>query len=119
MLTDEEVRKVLRSIVTISLDNANKIIGSGGIKPIRLDNGYMISLSLDVMRENLRIIHLSVSNGKGKTDVEVAKFMANDILGEGYQMIGPMNVKNVIHFMKVEQENTMIELMKNVGTDKK
>ena len=39
---------------------------------------------------------------------------ADDIIGDGSEMIGSMNIKNVIHFMKMEQENTMVELMKDI-----
>jgi hypothetical protein len=111
MLTQEEIKKVRKSIRIISIDNVNKMIKNGGIKPTFLSNGYAVSLSLDVIRENLRLIHLSVSNTKGNTNIEMAKSITSDIIGEGYQMIGPMNVKNVIHFMKTEEANTMIELM--------
>lgn len=114
ILTDEEVKKVRKSIMTVSLGNLHEMIEAGGIKPTFLDNGYATSLSLDVIRENLRLIHLSVFNTKGNTDIKVAKSMANDIIGEGYQMVGPMNVKNIIHFMKVEKEDTMIELMRDI-----
>jgi hypothetical protein len=119
MLTSEEIKKVRHGLVTVSLGNVQEMIKSGGIKPTFLDNGYMVSLSLDVIRENLRMIHLSTSNMKGATDVNVAKSIAKDVIGEDVQMIGSMNVKNVIHFMKVEKEGTMTELMKNVDNGKK
>ena len=119
ILTEEEVKKVRKSIMTISLSNVHKMIESGGIKPTFLSNGYATSLSLDVMRENLRIIHLSVYNTKGNTDIEMAKSITSDVIGEEYQMIGPLNRKNVIHFMKVEKENTMAELMKDVDIKRK
>ena len=35
-------------------------------------------------------------------------------LGEGFEMMGPMFRKNVIHFKKIEKENTMIEIMKDI-----
>lgn len=119
ILTEEEVNKVRKSIVTISLSNVHKMIESGCIKPTFLSNGYTTSLSLDVMTENLRILHLSVSNTKGNTDIETAKSITNDIIGEGYQIIGTMNRRNVIHFMKVEKENTMTELMKDIDNKRK
>lgn len=104
ILTEEEVKKVRKSIKIISLGNVHEMIKGGGIKPILLDNGYKTSLSLDVVRENLRYFHLSVSNTKGTTDIEMANSIACDIIGEGYQTIGPMNLKNVIHFMKIEKK---------------
>jgi hypothetical protein len=114
MLTGEEIKKVRRSLVTISIGNVHKIIKGGGIKPILLDNGYKVSFSLDVVRENLRLLHLSTSNTKGVTDVNIAQSIAKDVIGEDFQIVGSMNVKNVIHFMKVEKEDTMSELMKGI-----
>lgn len=114
ILTDEEIKKVRKSIVTISIGNVHEMIKDGGIKPIHLSNGYVTSLSLDVVRENLRYFHLSVSNKRGDTDTEIAKSIASDIIGKGYQTMGPMNLKNVIHFMKIEKEDTMTELMKDI-----
>lgn len=119
MLTDEEIKKVRRSLVTISLGNVHEMIKGGGIKPMLLGNGYKISFSLDVVRENLRLLHLSVSNTKGVTDTNVAQSIAKDVIGEDVQTIGSMNIKNVIHFMKVEKEDTMSELMKDIDDKRK
>jgi len=119
MLTDEEIKKVRRSLVTVSIGNVQEMIKSGGIKPILLDNGYMVSLSLDVVRENLRLLHMSTSNTRGVTDINVAQSIAKDVIGKDVQTIGAMNAKNVIHFMKVEKENTMNELMKDVGNKRR
>lgn len=113
ILTDEEVKKVRHSLVTVSLGNIHKMIRNGGIKPTQLSNGYMVSFSLDVIRENLRILHLSVSNGRGDTDIVTAELIAKDVIGDDVKTIGPQNVKNVIHFMKLEKENTMTDLMKD------
>ena len=106
MLAEEEIRRVRRSIITISLDNVDKLIKNGGVKPVLLNNGYEASLSLDVIRENLRMIHFSVYNKKGITDIETSQLIADDIIGNGSQMIGSMYAKNVFHFMKMEDENT-------------
>ncbi len=114
ILTEEEVKKVKKSLHIISLANVQKMIKKGGIKPISLSNVYETSFSLDVMHESLRFFHLSVHNKKGNTDMEIAKSITNDILGEGFEMMGPMFRKNVIHFMKIEKENTMIEIMKDI-----
>ena len=119
MLTDEEIKKVRRSLVTISIGNVHKMIKGGGIKPMLLGNGYKVSFSLDVVRENLRLLHLSVSNTKGVTDTNVAQSIAKDVIGEDVQMIGLMNIKNVIHFMKEEKEDTMSELMKDIDDKRK
>lgn len=119
MLTDEEITKVRRGLVVVSLSNVNEMIKSGGIKPTFLSNGYMVSLSLDVVRENLRMLHLSTSNMKGSTDINIAQSIAKDVIGEDVQTIGSMNLKNVIHFMKVEKENTMSELMKDIDDKRK
>jgi hypothetical protein len=117
MLTDEEIKKVRHGLATISLGNVHEMIKSGGIKPTILDNGYAISFSLDIVRENLRILHLSISNTKGEIDICAAESMANDIIGKDVQMVGPQNLKNVIHFMKIEQEKTMVDLMKDSGAE--
>ena len=45
--------------------------------------------------------------------------IAKDVIGKDVQTIGAMNAKNVIHFMKVEKENTMNELMKDVGNKRR
>ena len=116
ILTEEEIKKVRKSMEVLSIGNVKKMIKKGGIVPIDISNGYMVSLSLDVIRENFRMIHLSVSNKNGKTNVKVAKLMADDIIGEGSEMIGAMNLKNVLHFMKIEKEDTLIELMKDIDT---
>lgn len=105
--------------MTISLGNVHEMIKGGGVKGTLLDNGYKVALSLDIMRENLRLLHLSVSNMKGTTDINIAQSIAKDVVGEDVQMIGSMNVKNVIHFMKVEKENTMSELMKDIDDKRK
>ena len=99
---------------TLSIGNVQNMIKKGGIAPVELSNGYLASLSLDVIRENLRMIHLSVSNKNGKTNVIIAKRIADDIIGEDSEMIGAMHLKNVLHFMKVEKENTLTELMKDI-----
>ncbi len=119
MLTDEEIKKVRRNIVTISLGNVQNMIRSGGVKGTLLGNGYIVSFSLDIMRENLRLLHLSVSDTKGETDVGIARSIAKDVIGEDVQMIDSMNVKNVIHFMKAEKEDTMSELMKDIDDKRK
>lgn len=106
-------------MVTISVCNVHEMIKNGGIMPTMLSNGYMTSLSLDVMNEKVRLLHLSVSKDRGDTDIGIAQKIARDIIGEGYRMIGPMNLKNVIHFMKIEQENTMVDLMKDIDTESK
>jgi len=116
ILNEDEIKKVRKSMITISIGNVGEMIKKGGIVPTDLSNGYSASLSLDVIRENLRMIHLSVSNKNGKTNVKIAKHIADDIIGEGSEMIGAMNLKNVLHFMKIEKENTLTELMKDIDT---
>ena len=44
ILTEEEVKKVKKSLQIISLANVQKIINKGGLKPIGLSNGYETSL---------------------------------------------------------------------------
>ncbi len=114
MLTEDDIKKVRKSMKVISMDNVMEIIKSGGAKPVMLSNGYLASLSLDVINEKTRLLHLSVSNSRGDTDIDTTQKIADDIIGVGNTMIGPMNLKNVIHFMKEEDEGTMVDLMKDV-----
>jgi hypothetical protein len=102
ILTESEVKKIRHGLVTMSHGTVDQMIKDGGIEHTVLDNGYMVSLSLDVKRENSRIFHLSISNTKGTTDTEIAKSMAKDIIGEDAQMVCPQKFKNIIHFTKVE-----------------
>ena len=62
---------------------------------------------------------MSVSNTKGETNTNVAMSIAKDVVGDDVKMVGPQNVKNVIHFMKLEEENTMVDLMKDTDKGRK
>ncbi len=103
MLTEAEIQKIKEGAVTITLEDAFRIVASGRIKVIKptlLDSGYKVGYSIEKPRETLDVHHLSVSNPKGITDPAEAECIARDFLGEGYKALGPMNLKNVLHFMK-------------------
>ena len=116
ILTEKDIKNVLRSIKTLSESNVMETIKAGGLKPVNLGNGYRATLTMDVLKEDRRLLHLSVSKLKGHTDIDIAQKIADDIIGEGNAMIGPVHLKNVLHFMKVEDESTMVELMKDINT---
>jgi len=116
ILTEKDINNVLQSIKTLSESNVMETIKVGGLKPVNLGNGYRVTLTMDVLKEDRRLLHLSVSKLKGHTDIDIAQKIADDIIGEGNAMIGPMHLKNVLHFMKVEDESTMVELMKDINT---
>ncbi len=119
ILTEKDIKNVIRSIETLTESNVMEKIKCGGLKPVHLSNGYRATLTMDILEENKRLLHLSVSKSRGTTDIDTAQKIADDIIGEGNAMIGPMHLKNVLHFMKIEDETTMTELLKDIDTVKK
>lgn len=104
MLTEDEIKKIKDCATILTPEDIIQTIAAGKIKviePTRLDNGYTVGYSITYMRTNLDIHHISVSNSKGTTDPAEAEHIARDILGKGYKSIGPMNLKNVLHFRKL------------------
>ena len=104
-ITDEDVKKVLDSTMEMSLENIKAILKRGElpvVKPVLLSNQYTAGMSLDVY-EKTKVRHMSVANSRGITDPAIADMIALRILGKGFQYIGPMNLKNVFHYMKVEK----------------
>lgn len=102
MLTEDEIKKIKDGAVTISLQDALQL-SKGNIKiikPTLLNNGYKVGYSIEMLRPDLGNHHISVSNSNGVTDPAEAECIARDFLGEGYKLIGSMNLKNVLHFMK-------------------
>ncbi len=100
MLTQDDIKKVRDSAKTITIED-----GLAGrikpVKPVDLSNGYRAGMTINIMiPPNSPMEHLSVHNPKGTTDTAEAEHIAKDILGEGYFALGPMNFKNVLHFMK-------------------
>jgi hypothetical protein len=94
-------------MTVISENNISMIIAYGGLKPVILSNGYAASLSIDVIREDVKMLHLSVSNAKEEnTDIDIAKSIAHDIFGgDEFYTLGVIYVRNVIHFVKKIEGN--------------
>lgn len=108
MLTKDEIKKIKDGVVALTVDDVINSMASGKIrviKPVMLNNGYSVGYSIDHMRPNLDIHHISICNSKGATDPAEAECIAKDFLGDGYEPMGSMNLKNVLHFIKVMDEN--------------
>lgn len=108
MLTKDEIKKIKDGVVVLTVDNIINSMASGKIRVIKstmLNNGYNVGYSICRTRPNLDIHHISVCNSRGVTDPAEAEHIAKDFLGDGYESMGPMNLKNVLHFIKVMDEN--------------
>ncbi len=101
MLTEDEIKKIKGNAVTIIMNDVLKDKAKS-VPYTTISNGYMVSMSIDVLRTYLEIHHVSVMNPKGATDPAEAEHIAKDILGEGYQFVmhGEL-VHNNLHFMKM------------------
>lgn len=115
ILTEKDIKNVLHSIEVVNETNVTGEIEGGCLNSTNLSNGYRVVLTIDVLSENKKLLHISVSKPDGYTDKDIAQQIADDIIGEGSTMIGPRYVNNVIHFLKLEDETTMTELMKDVN----
>lgn len=108
MLSEDEIKKVKDGIVILTIEEILQTLATGKIKiinPTMLNNGYVVGYSIEHIRPDLIIHHISVSNTKGLADPADAEHIARDILGKEYKSIGPMNLKNVLHFMKFISKN--------------
>lgn len=105
MLTKEEIKKIKDAAIIITVEDAVNILKTGKIKIIphtHLNNGYLVGYSITHLRPGVDIHHISVSNPKGSTDPADAEHIAKDILVE-YESMGPMNLKNVLHFTRLDK----------------
>lgn len=106
MLTQDEIKKVRDSAKIITFEDAQE----GKIKivePVPLSNGYQAGMTVNVLiPPNPPVEHLSVSNTDGITDPAEAEHIALEILGKGYLSLGPINLKNVLHFVKPLEKET-------------
>lgn len=100
ILTDEDIKKVWENIKIITLDNVKDFIAGGGVKPVIMSNGYMASMTIDVLSERISIYHLSVNNPKGKTGIVTAQKMAYEIFGEGYTQLDMKTISGCMQFVK-------------------
>ena len=105
MLNGDEIKKVWDSITTISIDNVFDMIESGGVKPVAMNNGYVAALTMDILSEKNTMYHLSISNHNGKIDVHMANSMAQDILGDGYELLTIGQLSGCIQFIKMEKKD--------------
>lgn len=104
ILTEDEIKKVWDSITTISVDNVFDMIESGGVKPVAMSNGYVAALTMDIISEHV-IYHLSISNPNGKTDLCMVNSMAQDILGDEYELLTIGQLSGCIQFIKMEKKD--------------
>lgn len=100
ILTDEDIKKVWEDMKIITLDNVGYFIKGGGVKPVIMSNGYMASMTIDVLSENISMYHLSINNPKGKTGIVTAQKMAYEIFGEGYVQLDMESVSGCVQFIK-------------------
>ncbi len=111
MLEEEDIKKVWNNVVIVSIENVMGLINKGGVKPVLLSNGYMASLSIDIINNEIRPLHLSISNPSGLTDAAEGDIIANDILGEGCKYMGIMYNTNCVHFMKIEKDDIINDII--------
>lgn len=111
MLEEEDIRNVWNSIKILTADNVVEFIRNGGFEPTLLSNLYSATLSLDMIKDTFRPLHLSVSNRLGITDHTIARLIAEDILGKGYTKVGVISNTNCIHFMKIEKDDIINEII--------
>lgn len=100
ILTDEDIKKVWENMIIVTLGNVADFIAGGGVKPIIMSNGYMASMTIDVLSENISMYHLSINNPKGKTGLVTAQKMAYEIFGEGYVQLDVKTISGCIQFIK-------------------
>lgn len=111
MLEEEDIRNVWNSIKILTADNVVGSIKNGGFKSVLLANLYSATLSIDVIKDTFRPLHLSVSNNLGTTNHTIAEFIAEDIIGKGYTKVGIMYNNNCIHFMKIEKDDIIDDII--------
>ena len=100
VLTEDEIKKIKDRKIIITLKDALRMKVKP-TKPTVVSNGYKVSMSIDVMSDDLEVHHVSIYNPKGRTDPAEAEHIARDILGEGYRYIGGGELEsNNLHFMK-------------------
>lgn len=104
ILTDEDIKKVWENIIIVTLDNVTDLIAGGGVKPVIMSNGYMASMTIDVLGERVSIYHLSINNPKGKTGIVTAQKMAYEIFGEGYTQLDMKTISGCIQFIKEKKQ---------------
>lgn len=99
-LNDDDIKRVWENLVVITLDNIAGFLEGGGVKPVYMSNGYVASLSIDVLSERISMYHLSVNNPKGETGIVKAQKMAHEIFGEGYVQLDRRSISGCIQFIK-------------------
>lgn len=71
--------------------------------PIKLNSGHSVSMTIDMLKGRA-VEHISVSKCGETTDPADAEIIAKAVIGE-CAMRGSMFNKNVIHFLKIMEDN--------------
>jgi hypothetical protein len=100
ILTDEDIKRVWENMIIVTLDNVADFIAGGGVKPVIMSNGYIASMTIDILSENISMYHLSINNPKGKTGIVTAQKMAYEIFGEGYTQLDMKTISGCVQFIK-------------------
>jgi hypothetical protein len=100
ILTDEDIKRVWENMIIVTLDNVTDFIAGGGVKPVIMSNGYIASMTIDILSENISMYHLSINNPKGKTGIVTAQKMAYEIFGEGYTQLDMKTISGCVQFIK-------------------
>lgn len=119
ILTNEDIKKIWEKMIIVTLDNVTDLIAGGGVKPVIMSNGYMASMSIDVLSENISMYHLSINNPKGKTGIVTAQKMAYEIFGEGYVQLNMKTISGCVQFIKEKVDKNDGNNNLNINKDKK
>ena len=96
LITPEEIKTLRASAKTIT---RKTIIP---ITPVKLNSGYFVSMTIDMLND-MTVEHVSVSRGGGHTDPADAEIIVKAVIGK-CELWGSMFNKDVIHFIKIEEE---------------
>ena len=103
VLDDKDIKKIWKSIKSVSTDDAKRMIKNGIIvEPMTMKNGYFTLLSLDIHKDGRKEYHLSISYPLGIANFEIAAAMAREILGDCDQL--DVGFRGVYHFVKNADE---------------
>ena len=104
LITEDEIKKIKKNAKHVSSKN---IIGKKIpiITPVQLKSGYLVGFSIDEIRQDLKLEHLSISRkGLSVSDPADEEQIVETILGVGYTCVGTMHVKGVTHYMKLMKD---------------
>lgn len=100
MLTENEIKVIKENALVLTVKDTLEMKVKP-VKPTVVSNGYVVSMSVEVLRPYLQVHHVSVMNPKGRTDPAEAEHIARDVLGDECRFIthGELEPNN-LHFMK-------------------